>query len=263
MTAPAGADGLPRRSLQRFVLDDERIVLATRHHWARLLEPAATAVAAFAVVGVAVGLLRHSVGDGADLLWWLWLAVLARTVVRLVSWRTEWFVATDRRMLLLTGLVTRRVAMMPLHKVTDMSYARSVAGRILGYGEFVLESAGQDQAMRRIAFVPRPDASYRTLCATIFGAGAPAVPGAGPGAGPAAIAGAGPGGATGAAGAAAAAAVAGAVPDLPPVFLPAAAPRRPDRADDAAPVVRVVPVTQEIPVGRRTEGPAGPGPDPH
>ena len=34
--------------------------------------------------------------------------------------------------------------MMPLAKVTDMSFQRSPIGRILGYGEFILESAGQD-----------------------------------------------------------------------------------------------------------------------
>ena len=32
------------------------------------------------------------------------------------------------------------VAMMPLLKVTDMTYDRSLLGRIVGYGTFVLES---------------------------------------------------------------------------------------------------------------------------
>ena len=47
--------------------------------------------------------------------------------------------------------------MMPLIKVTDMSYNRSVPGRILGYGRFVMESAGQDQALREVNWVPDPD----------------------------------------------------------------------------------------------------------
>lgn len=158
----------PHRSIRRYVLDDERIVLATRHHWARLVEPMTTAAVAFIVIWLLVGLGRQATGGRADLLWWAWAVVMARTALRVVGWRVEWFVATDRRMLLLTGIVTQRVAMMPLHKVTDMSYRRSVPGRLLGYGEFVLESAGQDQAMRCIAFVPSPDRSYRTLCETIF-----------------------------------------------------------------------------------------------
>src|SRR5690606_32535343 len=36
-------------------------------------------------------------------------------------------------------------------------------------GQFVLESAGQDQAMRTIGWVPDPDEKYRRICATIFG----------------------------------------------------------------------------------------------
>lgn len=171
------------RSIRRYVLDDERIVLATRHHWARAVGPVVTAAAAFPVTWLLVGLGRQAVGGRADLLWWLWVAVLARTALRLVGWRLEWFVATDRRMMLLTGIVTQRVAMMPLHKVTDMSYARSVPGRLLGYGELVLESAGQDQAMRRITFVPDPDRSYRTLCATIFATAGPPSAADGPRAG--------------------------------------------------------------------------------
>lgn len=157
------------RLLGRYVLSSERVVLVTRHHWGRLLEPVATAVVTFVVVTPLVPVT-------SDVLWWLWLAALVRVGWRFAAWRREWFVATDKRMLLLTGLVTRKVAMMPLHKVTDMSYSRSVLGQLLGYGEFVLESAGQDQAMRRIAWVPRPDATYRSLCATIFGPGGGALP---------------------------------------------------------------------------------------
>lgn len=207
--SPAGKVEPARRAVRRYVLDDERIVLATRHHWARLLEPVATAAVAFVVVALSAGVARQAVGARGDLLWWLWVAVLVRTALRFVAWHVEWFVATDRRMLLLTGIVTHRVAMMPLHKVTDMSYARSVLGQVLGYGEFVLESAGQDQAMRRIQFVPRPDRSYRTLCATIF------APGGAPPRGPAA---------------------AGARPELrptglPPVIRPVAPPARPVSSD--------------------------------
>ena len=59
--------------------------------------------------------------------------------------------------------------MMPFIKVTDMSYHRTVPGRIFGYGEFILESAGQEQALRKVEWVPHPDATYRIICAEIFG----------------------------------------------------------------------------------------------
>ncbi|MBO0901113.1 PH domain-containing protein [Cellulomonas sp. zg-ZUI222] len=159
---------MSHRLLRRYVLPGERVVLATRRHWAKLLEPAATTLAVFAVCGWLTAVLQPSFGDGALVVWWLWLAALVRFGWYLLVWRVEWFVATDKRMLLLTGLVTHQIGMMPLMKVTDMRYSRSVLGQMLGYGQFLLESAGQDQALRQIGWVARPDATYRDLCALIF-----------------------------------------------------------------------------------------------
>ncbi|TGY86046.1 PH domain-containing protein, partial [Cellulomonas shaoxiangyii] len=173
-----GADRATRivmshRLLRRYVLPGERVVLATRRHWAKLLEPALTCLAVFVVVAWLTLELQPEVGDGALWLWWLWLAALARLGWFALVWRVEWFVATDKRMLLLTGLVTHQIGMMPLMKVTDMRYSRSVLGQVLGYGQFLLESAGQDQALRSIDWVARPDATYRDLCALIFTPAAP------------------------------------------------------------------------------------------
>ncbi|MGN8245742.1 PH domain-containing protein [Cellulomonas soli] len=174
----ASVDAVERhRGLRRYVLADENVVLAVRRHWARLAEPAITAVVALAVGAVLAERAQAAVGDVGLVVLWLGLLPTVRLVWRLLEWRVEWFVATDRRMLLLTGLLTHRVAMMPLHKVTDMSYSRSLVGQVLGYGEFVLESAGQDQAMRRIGWVARPDETYRRLCATIFAPGQGRPPG--------------------------------------------------------------------------------------
>jgi hypothetical protein len=60
------------------------------------------------------------------------------------------------------------VNMMPLSKVTDMSFQRSTLGRILGYGEFILESAGQDQALRIVDHLPYPEQLYLEVCGLIF-----------------------------------------------------------------------------------------------
>ncbi|UZN04264.1 PH domain-containing protein [Cellulomonas sp. S1-8] len=159
---------MSHRLLRRYVLPGERVVLATRRHWAKLLEPAGVAAAVFCVCAWLTYVLQPTLGDGALVVWWLWLAALARFGWFLLVWRVEWFVATDKRMLLLTGLITHQIGMMPLMKVTDMRYSRSVLGQVLGYGQFLLESAGQDQALRQINWVARPDATYRDLCALIF-----------------------------------------------------------------------------------------------
>jgi hypothetical protein len=58
--------------------------------------------------------------------------------------------------------------MMPLAKVTDMSFQRSAMGQLLGYGEFIVESAGQDQALRNVDYLPYPEQLYLEVCGLIF-----------------------------------------------------------------------------------------------
>jgi hypothetical protein len=59
--------------------------------------------------------------------------------------------------------------MMPLGKVTDLTFERTMAGRMMGYGTMRIESAGQIQALERIDFMPRPEEIYEALAELIFG----------------------------------------------------------------------------------------------
>ncbi|MFL6189453.1 MAG: PH domain-containing protein [Actinomycetes bacterium] len=70
--------------------------------------------------------------------------------------------------MLATGVITRKVNMMPLAKVTDMTFQRSPMGRLLGFGEFILESAGQDQALTNVDYLPYPEQLYLEVCGLIF-----------------------------------------------------------------------------------------------
>ncbi|MFI2366198.1 PH domain-containing protein [Promicromonospora sp. NPDC019610] len=165
----AAADFVIRhRALQRYILADEKVVVATRRHWARLWEPILTTTGAF-VLGLAI--LVAVDPDVRDGLAWVWLPFLVlglRLLYKWLDWRAEWFVMTDRRLILLTGLLVHRVAMMPSEKVTDLGYERTPLGQVLGYGTFVFETAGQDQAFDRVTWIPRPDSRYRLIIATLF-----------------------------------------------------------------------------------------------
>ncbi|WP_432497145.1 PH domain-containing protein [Kineococcus auxinigenes] len=165
--ADPGRAGLPRW-VKRRLLAGERTHVASQRHWAQLVGTVAGVVAGFAVVLWLGFRLPPDPPLLRDALFLAWVVLLLRAVWRLLQWRNGWFIATDKRLLLTRGVVNRRTAMMPLSKVTDMSYNQSVPGRLLGYGQFVLESAGRDQAMRRIEWVPDPDEKYRDMCELIF-----------------------------------------------------------------------------------------------
>ena len=76
------------------------------------------------------------------------------------DWHFERFILTNKRVMVVHGIITRHVAMMPLERVTDMKYEQTPLGRILNYGTFVLESAGQDQALREVPHLPNPNELY-------------------------------------------------------------------------------------------------------
>lgn len=109
------------------------------------------------------------------LAWWIVLVALGRIGWIIGEWWVERFIVTDQRVMLISGIITRKVAIMPLSKVTDMTYERSLLGQMLGYGAFIVESAGQVQALSTISFIPHPDRLYVQVSEMLFGV-APASP---------------------------------------------------------------------------------------
>ncbi|WP_336209244.1 PH domain-containing protein [Nonomuraea sp. LPB2021202275-12-8] len=157
-------------SVNRYLLPHEQQVIMVRRHPAVLLRPVAEVFGGLIVAGLLSRFFGGSEGGGTALVvvWWLWLLLLIRFVWKVAEWSVDYFVVTSKRMLLTTGLITRKVAMMPLQKVTDMSFQRSLLGRMLGYGEFILESAGQDQALSTVEYIPYPETLYLEVCQMLF-----------------------------------------------------------------------------------------------
>ncbi|MET8142684.1 PH domain-containing protein [Sphaerisporangium sp. NPDC005288] len=156
-------------SVNRYLLPHEHQVIMVRRHPAVLLRPVAEVFGGLVLAGLLSKWLGENQGAQAlVIVWWAWLLLLIRFVWKVAEWSVDYFVVTSKRMLLTTGLITRRVAMMPLGKVTDMSFQRSLLGRMLGYGEFVLESAGQDQALSTVPFIPYPETLYLEVCQMLF-----------------------------------------------------------------------------------------------
>jgi len=162
---------------RRYLLPSERPVIEVRRHWAIL------AVETLRSLGLLIlGLFVWRVFRGMGLLETLAVYFTVFVVVRwswiIADWWVEKFIVTDKRVLLVTGIAYRKVAIMPLIKVTDLTYNRSPMGMTLGYGEFVVESAGQDQALSKINFIPKPEKLYIQMSELLFGGdkGVPALP---------------------------------------------------------------------------------------
>jgi uncharacterized membrane protein YdbT with pleckstrin-like domain len=156
------------RSVYKHLLPHERQAITTRFHPAVLVRPVAEVLGGLAIAGLLSTTIVHGNGTVMLVIWLAWLVLVVRLLYKVYQWLEDYFVVTSQRLLLTTGVLTRNVNMMPLTKVTDMSFKRSAMGRILGYGEFVVESAGQDQALRRVNFLPYPEQLYLEVCGLIF-----------------------------------------------------------------------------------------------
>jgi uncharacterized membrane protein YdbT with pleckstrin-like domain len=155
-------------SVNRYLLPHERQVITVHQHPAILIRPIFEVLIGLAIAGWLSSVVAHGNTTVILVIWIVWGLVLLRLVVKVFEWGETYFVVTSQRFLLATGIVTRKVNMMPLTKVTDMSFQRSAMGRILGYGEFILESAGQDQALTNVDYLPYPEQLYLEVCGLIF-----------------------------------------------------------------------------------------------
>jgi Bacterial PH domain len=155
-------------AVDRYLLPREVQVATVRQHPAVLIGPSAAALGGLLVAGVLATTVLHGNTPLLFVLLALELILVARLIWKAANWAVDYFVVTSQRLLLTTGVFTRKVSMMPLTKVTDMRFQRSLAGRIFGYGEFIVESAGLEQALRNVPYIPYPEQLYLLICGMIF-----------------------------------------------------------------------------------------------
>lgn len=156
------------RTLRKYILSGEKIVFATHRHWVRLWEPLLTTVGSFVVLVFAFLVASNEMRGILVWLFWGWALVLGRLGWKYLEWRHEWLLMTSLRLMTVTGFVVQSVATMPRDKVTDLGYRQDLMGQLLGYGTFHFESAGQEQELSTVEYIPGSDSLYRTLMTDLF-----------------------------------------------------------------------------------------------
>lgn len=90
--------------------------------------------------------------------------VVGRLVILLARWSFyERRYITNRRVIEAGGFLGSRISSMPLSRVTDISYHRTIMGELLGYSTMRVETAGQDQALGLVRFISDPSHFYEML----------------------------------------------------------------------------------------------------
>jgi membrane protein YdbS with pleckstrin-like domain len=159
----------PSAVVQRYLFPTEKFRGEWKRHWIQLAKEIGIGLAATLLMGYATGYMaKHNVPSGVTVVILIWLAVMIWISWRVGDWWFDRFILTNKRVMVVKGIVTRNVAMMPLLRVTDMKYVQSPLGRMLNYGTFELESAGQDQALRKVDNLPNPNELYLRIVEEMY-----------------------------------------------------------------------------------------------
>ena len=133
--------------------EGEVIVDEVRKHWIAFVRPVGEGLLALALL-LATAFVPVGVG---------WLPLVLSGLVGLhATWlavreHRDRFVVTNMRVFRVHGVLATHLATMPLSRILDITVSRPLHGRLLGFGHFVFESAAQDQGLREIRYVGRPD----------------------------------------------------------------------------------------------------------
>jgi uncharacterized membrane protein YdbT with pleckstrin-like domain len=157
----------PRVETHLLVEEGERVVDEVRHHGVAYSLPVLEAIAS---VGLFVLFLFSEV-DVAWLPLLLSFAVLAHGAWGALNEHMDRFVITNMRVFRVKGVLAQRLATMPIARILDISVEKPLTGRMLGYGHFIFESAAQEQGLKAIRFVGRPDERDLTIQRVIAQAG--------------------------------------------------------------------------------------------
>ena len=126
--------------------DDEDVVRHLHPHWITLVVPvlvflvdvgAGTFLATVVPSGGAQGPLRLAILIACLIVLVVWV------VVPVLRWRTTHYVVTTHRVLIRTGILTKRGHDIPLKRLNDVAFRQSLADRLIGAGTLTLESAGE------------------------------------------------------------------------------------------------------------------------
>jgi uncharacterized membrane protein YdbT with pleckstrin-like domain len=165
---------------------NETVALDMHPHWWYFAEPAGALAAA---IVIAIVVLVKAGDDGAGkALRWLALVLLVVTALwtlaRYVKWLTTMFVITSHRVIFRAGFIAKSGIEIPLERVNNVNFSQTILERILGAGDLLIESGGED-GQQRFTDIRHPDRVQNLIHAQMeqharrragYGAPPPSVP---------------------------------------------------------------------------------------
>jgi hypothetical protein len=146
------------RYADRLLSEGEDVILRTRQHWLALLVKAGYPILLFIAGIVLLFLSQYVTGTVHDIVGY---AVIAAIVISLlwlakvyITWYSEDYLVTNRRVLKVEGIINKRSADSSLEKINDAVLEQDLLGRMLNYGDLDILTAA-DVAVDRYRMLNR------------------------------------------------------------------------------------------------------------
>jgi uncharacterized membrane protein YdbT with pleckstrin-like domain len=145
--------------------DDETIKFEMRPHWRSLIVPLIVLIGTVVVAGYLFGVLANDGFQGGvqTVMLISALVIILGWVVRpFLTWLTTQYVFTNRRVIVRSGLLSRSGRDMPLSRVNNVTFDKSLIDRILNCGQLTIQSAAE-QGTLVISAVPNVESIQRDV----------------------------------------------------------------------------------------------------
>jgi uncharacterized membrane protein YdbT with pleckstrin-like domain len=151
---------------------NETIALDMHPHWWYFAE-AAFALLGSIILGIIVATQTDDGSNARKVGGVVALALLVGTalwlVIRYLKWITTNFVITSHRLIFRQGVVAKSGIEIPLERVNNVNFNQSIFERVLGAGDLLIESGGED-GQQRFTDIRHPDKVQNLIHAQAEGA---------------------------------------------------------------------------------------------
>lgn len=144
----------PRKNLN----EDETVALDMHPHWWYFWEPALTLIGIL-IVAIIILIETDSGGVGSAMRWLVLIAIVAGAVwlvSRYMKWISTNFVITSHRIIFRQGIISKSGIEIPLDRVMNVNFHQGMLERMLGAGDLLIESGGED-GQSRFTDIRHPD----------------------------------------------------------------------------------------------------------
>ncbi|MEO5899544.1 MAG: PH domain-containing protein [Ilumatobacteraceae bacterium] len=149
---------------------NETVALDMHPHWAYFFQPAFSLLGAI-VIGIVI-LAAGPDGNAGTFFHWLAIVLLVVTALwligRYLKWITTNFVITSHRLIFRQGVFAKSGIEIPLDRVNNVNFSQGIVERILGAGDLLVESGGED-GQQRFTDIRRPDRVQNLIHAQMEG----------------------------------------------------------------------------------------------